>query len=95
MVAINRQILTGAAKVAPAATRSLSSSASRLSPAPLDFSKLKITKTTTPKTLPPNDQLVFGKTFTGMLSFLFIYLYIQLFFFWSNISLILNRFKYP
>lgn len=32
--------------------------------APLDASKLKITKTTTPKELLPNDQLVFGKTFT-------------------------------
>ncbi|SGZ49070.1 CIC11C00000004477 [Sungouiella intermedia] len=32
--------------------------------APLDASKLKITKTTTPKDKLPNDQLVFGKTFT-------------------------------
>ncbi|KAK6457136.1 branched-chain amino acid transaminase [Scheffersomyces xylosifermentans] len=32
--------------------------------APLDASKLVITKTTTPKEKLPNDQLVFGKTFT-------------------------------
>lgn len=32
----------------------------------LDPSKLEITKTTTPKELIPQDQLVFGKTFTGM-----------------------------
>lgn len=35
-----------------------------MSPAPLDASKLKITKTTTPKAKLPNDQLQFGKTFT-------------------------------
>lgn len=35
-----------------------------MSQAPLDASKLKITKTTTPKAKLPNDQLVFGKTFT-------------------------------
>lgn len=32
--------------------------------APLDASKLKITRTTSPKEKLPNDQLVFGKTFT-------------------------------
>lgn len=40
---------------------------SRLSagPAPLDHSKLTISKTTTPKTLPPPEELKFGQTFTG------------------------------
>lgn len=37
---------------------------STMSPAPLDASKLKITRTTTPKPKLPNDQLQFGKTFT-------------------------------
>lgn len=32
---------------------------------PLDFSKLTISKTQTPKELPPPEELVFGKTFTG------------------------------
>ncbi|GEQ70792.1 hypothetical protein JCM33374_g4471 [Metschnikowia sp. JCM 33374] len=35
-----------------------------MSQAPLDASKLIVTKTTTPKEKLPNDQLVFGKTFT-------------------------------
>ena len=33
--------------------------------AALDPSKLNITKTTTPKELTPNNELVFGRTFTG------------------------------
>lgn len=37
---------------------------STMSPAPLDSTKLKITKTTTPKEKIPNDQLQFGKTFS-------------------------------
>ncbi|EGW31246.1 branched chain amino acid aminotransferase [Spathaspora passalidarum NRRL Y-27907] len=35
-----------------------------MSPAPLDASKLTITKTTTPKELLPKEKLVFGKSFT-------------------------------
>lgn len=33
--------------------------------APLDFNKLTIEKTTNPKKLLPNDDLRFGKSFTG------------------------------
>jgi branched-chain amino acid aminotransferase len=33
----------------------------------LDSSKLSITKTTTPKNLVPPEELIFGRTFTGML----------------------------
>ncbi len=32
----------------------------------IDFSKLSITKSTTPKELVPPEELVFGRTFTGM-----------------------------
>lgn len=35
----------------------------------VDPSKLEITKTSTPKELTPNNQLLFGKTFTGKLDY--------------------------
>lgn len=47
--------------------RNLSASATAASQLPaLDASKLTVTKTSTPKELTPNKDLVFGKTFTGM-----------------------------
>jgi hypothetical protein len=51
--------------LAPAAVRLFSTSRLAASAAPLDFSKLTIEKTNTPKTLPPPEKLVFGHTFTG------------------------------
>ncbi|KAF5095002.1 hypothetical protein D0Z03_001938 [Geotrichum reessii] len=50
--------------LAPAAVRNLSTSRLAASGAALDLSKLTIEKTTTPKTLPPPEKLVFGHTFT-------------------------------
>ncbi|SCV99313.1 LAFE_0A00430g1_1 [Lachancea fermentati] len=46
------------------ASRFFNTSAIRTMSAPLDASKLKIVKSSTPSTPKPNDQLVFGKTFT-------------------------------
>jgi branched-chain amino acid aminotransferase len=47
--------------------RNLSASATAASQLPaLDASKLTVTKTSTPKELTPNKDLIFGKTFTGM-----------------------------
>lgn len=40
----------------------------------LDPAKLQITKTSTPKELTPNEELLFGKTFTGKLSYHSLYL---------------------
>lgn len=51
--------------------RSFNASASAASQLPaLDASKLTVTKTSTPKELTPNKDLVFGKTFTGMNAYL-------------------------
>lgn len=47
--------------------RNFSASATAASQlAALDASKLTVTKTSTPKELTPNKDLIFGKTFTGM-----------------------------
>lgn len=51
--------------LAPATARLFSTSRLAASAAPLDFSKLTIERTKTPKTLPPPEQLIFGHTFTG------------------------------
>lgn len=45
--------------------RNFSVTAAAAQQAALDASKLDITKTTTPKELTPNNELVFGRTFTG------------------------------
>lgn len=67
MTVLNRQLLSLATKANRAAfvNRSFSTTAWIQNQAPLDFSKLKITKVDTPKTLPPKEELVFGQTFTG------------------------------
>jgi hypothetical protein len=41
------------------------SAASTAKPKDIDYSKLSITKTTTPKELVPSNELVFGRSFTG------------------------------
>lgn len=45
--------------------RNFSATAVAAQQAALDASKLEITKTSTPKELTPNNELVFGATFTG------------------------------
>lgn len=63
MLSFSRHLLGKSASSSKAALFSTSSFC--LNQAPIDFNKLTIEKTTKPKELLPNDQLVFGQNFTG------------------------------
>lgn len=64
----SRNITLASTRQAPLSAYRLFSSSRLCSsdPAPLDFSKLTVSKTSTPKDLPAPENLIFGHTFTGM-----------------------------